>query len=68
MNDDLMNPRIAGGQELARLLEAYAEARLSPDAATVSRMRARVMLEARTRLETAPTAAVEEPTPIGWAR
>ena len=69
MNDDLMNPRTAGGQELARRLEAYAQARLSPDGAAVSRMRARVMLDARTRLEAAPTAtAADEPIPIGWAR
>jgi uncharacterized membrane protein YgcG len=69
MNDDLMNQRTAGGQELARRLEAYAEARLSPDPAAVSRMRARVMLEARTQLEAVrPIAAVPEPTPIGLAR
>jgi uncharacterized membrane protein YgcG len=69
MSDDLMNSRTAGGQDLARRLEAYAEARLSPDPAAVARIRARVMLEARTRLE-APTAHAQEPqpTPISWAR
>jgi uncharacterized membrane protein YgcG len=69
MNDDPMNSRTAGGQELARRLEAYAEARLSPDPAAVARIRARVMLEARTRLE-APAALAQEPQPIpiGWAR
>jgi uncharacterized membrane protein YgcG len=69
MNDDLMNQRTAGGQELARRLEAYAGARLSPDPAAVSRMRARVMLEARTQLEPArPMSAIPEPTPIRFAR
>ncbi len=38
------------GDELAGRLEAYAARRLSPDAATVARMRARVMREAEDRL------------------
>jgi hypothetical protein len=69
MNDDLMNPRSAGGRELARRLEAYAQARLSPDPAAVARIRARVMLEARTQLEgVSATATIERPTALGWAR
>jgi hypothetical protein len=69
MNDDFMKSRTAGGQELARRLEAYARARLSPDEAAVARIRARVMLEARARLETAPAVhVVPDRTPIGWAR
>jgi len=39
----------SGDDELARRLEAYAAARLSPDAATSARMRARVLREARFR-------------------
>jgi hypothetical protein len=69
MNDDLMKSRTAGGQKLARRLEAYAAARLSPDPAAMARIRTRVMLEARTRLETTPTVeAAPEPTAIGLAR
>jgi hypothetical protein len=70
MNDDLMNQHEAGGQELARRLEAYAQARLSPDPAAASRIRARVMREARTQLDSvAQTPAANlEPAPIGWAR
>jgi hypothetical protein len=68
MNDP-MNPRGAGGDELARRLEAYAQARLSPDPASVARIRARVMLQARTQLVAPPVAAATpEPTPIGWGR
>jgi hypothetical protein len=69
MNDDLMNSRTAGGQELARRLEAYAQARLSPDQAAMARIRARVMLDARMQLELIPTIAIASgPTPPGWAR
>jgi hypothetical protein len=70
MNDDPMNPRSAGGDELARRLEAYARARLSPDSAAVARIRARVMLEARTQLDGARAGAetAQRPTPIGRAR
>ena len=64
-----MNSRSAGGVELARRLEAYAQARLAPNPAAVARIRARVILEARTQLEGASAAAtIEHPTPIGWAR
>jgi hypothetical protein len=68
MNDDPMNSRTAGGQEVARRLEAYAQARLSPDPAAMARIRTRVMLEARTRLQETATLAAAEPTSIGVAR
>jgi hypothetical protein len=77
MMDDPMNPRRTGDEELARRLHAYAQARLSPDAASVARMRARVMREARVTLDGAagapPSLAVVvddagQPTPIRRAR
>jgi hypothetical protein len=62
MMDDSMQQTFPGDVELTRRLEAFAAARLSPDAATGRRMRARVMREARARFEaqlaTAEAAAV----------
>jgi hypothetical protein len=68
MNDDTMNQRTGGDEELTRRLEAYAQVRLSPDPAAVTRMRARVMREARSHLEAAASQAAAEPTPIHRAR
>lgn len=44
--DDTMLELTAGNQMLRRRLDAYADARLSPDAAATARMRARVMAAA----------------------
>jgi uncharacterized membrane protein YgcG len=44
--DDMMLDLTAGNQMLRRRLDAYADARLSPDAAATTRMRARVMAAA----------------------
>jgi hypothetical protein len=45
--DDQMNVSLGADLELERRLDRYAEVRLSPSAASVARMRARVMREAR---------------------
>lgn len=68
--------RSTANTELAQRLEAYALARLSPDAATAARMRSAVMAAAATRLGPdaggASRTAAAEPTPIfsrratGW--
>lgn len=75
MTDDSMH-RSTANTELAQRLEAYALARLSPDAATAARMRSAVMAAAATRLGPdaggASRTAAAEPTPIfsrratGW--
>lgn len=62
--DDLAAERRAG--ELGRTLEAYARARLSPDAAATARMRSRVLREARLRAE-APSEARDERAPATLA-
>jgi hypothetical protein len=46
MDNDLMQDRDRNDDELARRLEAYAEARLSPELPATTRMRARVMTAA----------------------
>jgi len=46
MDNDQMDDRDPEDDELARRLEAYAEARLSPDLSATTRMRARVMATA----------------------
>ena len=63
-----MNPRTPVDAELQRRLEAYAEARLSPDPAAVARIRARIMREARTQLEGAAPVESHEPIRIGRVR
>jgi hypothetical protein len=57
MMDDTMQQTRSGDLELTRRLEAFAVTRLSPDAAAVRRMRARVMREARARFVAQPTSA-----------
>jgi hypothetical protein len=52
MMDESMHQTFAGDVELTRRLEAFAAARLSPDAAAVKRMRSRVMREVRASFET----------------
>jgi hypothetical protein len=49
MKDETMSTRDPGNEELRRRLEAYAEVRLSPDAASVVRMRSLVMAQAHRR-------------------
>ena len=57
--------RSTANTELAQRLEAYALARLSPDAATTARMRSAVMAVAATRLARgASRTQAAEPTPI----
>jgi len=51
--DDRMIDLVAGDARLRRRLEAYAEARLSPDLVTTSRMRARVLAVAHRQADLA---------------
>jgi len=69
MNDEMepMRARTPADAELARRLEAYAQARLSPDAATSARIRARVMREARVRFEAVGSLPVDPSTPTSLA-
>jgi hypothetical protein len=60
-----MHQTFSGDVELTRRLEAFAVARLSPDAAAVRRMRSRVMREARARLEMRATAGADRMTDGG---
>lgn len=49
MTNDATGPNRTGDDEIERRLEAYARARLSPDPAATSRIRAAIMAEARER-------------------
>jgi hypothetical protein len=68
MDDDMIDLK-AGNAELRRRLDAYAEARLSPDPAATSRIRARVLAVAHRQadLERADTGLAVLPRPTGDA-
>lgn len=51
MDNDQMNQRETDDDELTRRLEAYAQARLSPETSATTRMRAEVMAAARREVE-----------------
>ena len=61
MDDDMLAID-AGDIELERRFDSYARARLSPEARSVARIRARVMREARLQLEAARIAAYVAPS------
>jgi hypothetical protein len=60
MDDDMQAIEV-GDREIEFRLEAFARARLSPDPQSIARSRARIMREARLRIE--GTGAVSRPTP-----
>lgn len=57
MDSDQMNHREPRDDELRRRLEAYAEARLSPETSATTRMRAQVMAAAQRAVEPGPAGA-----------
>jgi hypothetical protein len=63
--DDAMIDSLAGDPLLRRRLEAYAEARLTPDAATTTRLRAKVLAHAHRRAALARADAALTVVPEG---